>query len=454
VSDSRPTEPDYPPARTAWFAVGALTVVYVFSFLDRQILSLLVEDLKAGLRLERDWQAGFLMGPAFAIFYTLFGFPLGRMADSSVRRNLVAAGLAMWSLMTAGCGLAKNFWQMALGRIGVGVGEASLGPSAYSIIADMFPRHKMGAAMGFYTMGIYLGSGVAFMAGGPAVDLFRDSAPWNLPLLGAVPGWQKVFFAVGLPGLLLTPLFLLTVKEPLRRGAGALQKTASPPLSEVLAYFRQNLSTLGLHGLGFSMLSFSSYGSAAWLPTFFSRVHGWSPGEFGLPYGLIVFVFGSLGILSGGILADWLLRRGRRDAKMWVPWFAAWAWFPFGILIPVLENPYWAMVLMTGASFLTAMPNGMAPASIQEMMPNRMRGQASAVYLFINNLIGLGVGPVALGWMTDYVFTEEDWGVEGVRYSLLTVTTAAHAIATGLLWKCRSCYCKSLDRLEKYGAPA
>jgi MFS family permease len=298
-------------------------------------------------------------------------------------------------------------------------------------------------------MGIYLGSGVAFMAGGPAVDLFRGSEPWNLPLRGAVPGWQKVFFAVGLPGLLLAPIFVWTVKEPVRRGVA---QAVSPPLREVLAYFRENAATLGLHGLGFALLAFSSYGTAAWLPTLFLRVHGWSAGEFGLPYGLIVFVFGSLGIFSGGVLADKLLRRGKRDAKMWVPWFAAWAWFPFGLVFPLLDNPYWAMTLMVGAAYFTAMPNGMAPAAIQEVMPNRMRGQASAIYLFINNLIGLGVGPVALGWMTDYVFTETEWGPEGVRYSLLTVTAIAHVMATAVLWKCRSCYCKSLDRLERYQA--
>jgi MFS family permease len=439
---------DYPPPSRAWYVVGALTVVYVFSFLDRQILSLLVEDMKTGLNLDRDWQAGFLMGPAFAVFYTLFGFPLGRLADSGTRRNLVAAGLTAWSLMTAACGFAKSFLHMALARIGVGIGEASLGPSAYSMIADLFPRHKMGAAMGFYTMGIYLGSGVAFMAGGPAVDLLRDTEPWSLPLLGAIPGWQKVFFAVGLPGVLLAPLFLWTVREPPRRGGA--RHAVSPPLREVASYFRRNAATLSLHGTGFALLSFSSYGTAAWLPTLFLRVHGWSPGEFGLPYGLIVFAFGSLGIFSGGLLADRLLRRGRRDAKMWVPWFAAWAWFPFGLVFPLLDNPYWAMTLLVGATFFTAMPNGMAPASIQEMMPNRMRGQASAIYLFINNLVGLGVGPVALGWMTDYVFTEARWGPEGVRYSLLTVTLAAHVLATVVLWKCRSCYCLSLDRLDAY----
>ena len=449
MPDSRPPEPDYPPAATAWYVVGALTVVYVFSFLDRQILSLLVEDMKAGLHLDKDWQAGFLMGPAFAIFYVLFGFPLGRLADSTVRRNLVAAGLAAWSLLTAACGLAKTFLHMALGRVGVGIGEASLGPSAYSIIADMFPKHRMGAAMGVYTMGIYLGSGVAFMAGGPAVDLFRDTTPWNLPVLGEIPGWQKVFFVIGLPGLLFAPLFLLTVREPARRGGGRSQ-SSSPPVREVAAYIRQNAATLTLHGLGFAMLSFSSYGTAAWLPTLYLRVHGWSAGEIGLPYGIITFVFGSAGIFSGGALADWLLRRGRRDAKVWSPWFAAWIWFPFGLVYPLLDDPYWALALLAGAVFTTAMPHGMAPASIQEMMPNRMRGQASAIYLFVNNLIGLGVGPVALGWMTDYVFTEAEWGPEGVRYSLLAVTTVAHLAATLLLWRCRGCYCRSLDRLEAY----
>ena len=205
----RPTSEAY-----SWYVVGLLTLVYVLSFLDRQILSLMVVDLKQGLSLEHDWQVGFLMGPAFAVFYTIFGFPFGRLADTSNRSRVIAFGLAVWSLMTVGCGFARHFWQMAAMRVGVGIGEASLSPSAYSIISDCFEPGKLARAISVYASGIYLGSGLAFMLGGSAVASLRGTEAWQLPLLGAVEGWQKVFFFVGLPGVFVVPLILLTLAEP------------------------------------------------------------------------------------------------------------------------------------------------------------------------------------------------------------------------------------------------
>ena len=170
------TEPPYPSTRYAWYVVVILMVLYIFAFIDRQILSMMIGDLKEGLNLEKDWHAGFLMGPAFAIFYTLFGIPLGRLADTRNRRLIIAMGLGLWSLLTAGCGLAKNFWQMALMRVGVGVGEASLSPSAYSMIADYFPKDKLGGAIAFYGMGIYLGSGLAYVVGGQAITYYSGNS--------------------------------------------------------------------------------------------------------------------------------------------------------------------------------------------------------------------------------------------------------------------------------------
>jgi MFS family permease len=445
-------EPSYPSTRYAWYVVVILMVIYIFAFIDRQILSMMVGDLKEGLNLERDWHAGFLMGPAFAIFYTFFGIPFGRLADAHNRRLVIGIGLGLWSFLTAGCGLARNFWQMALMRVGVGVGEASLSPSAYSLIADYFPKEKLGRAIAFYGMGIYLGSGLAYLIGGRAISYVRGTSPWQLPILGTVEPWQKVFFLVGLPGLLVVPVLLLTVREPLRRGLWKRSKPASEkqsasiPLGEVFFYMRQNWKTILTHNIGFALLAFSGLGTTAWLPEMFRRVHGWEMAHFGLVYGIIFAFFGALGIFSGGYFADLLSRKGYGDGKIRVGFLAAWIWFPAGIVFPLVDNSDLAMFLVAPTVFLAAVPGALGAASIQEMMPNNMRGQTSAIYLLVVNMLGLAFGPLILAMLTDYVFTGESYGVEGIRYSLLSLTVAAHLISTLLLWKCLGYFRDSLAR--------
>lgn len=428
MSAPSPSRAEAPSEARAWWGVGVLTLVYVFSFVDRQILSLMVSDLKSGLALDRDWQVGFLMGPAFAVFYTLFGFPFGRLADTRNRSRIVALGLALWSLMTVGCGLARSFAQMAAMRIGVGIGEASLSPAAYSIISDSFPPAKLARAISVYASGIYLGSGLAYMIGGRAVASLRGTEPWTLPGVGLVEGWQKVFFLVGLPGLIVVPLVLLTLAEPERRGF------ATPlPFSSALAFAKRNWKALATHHLGFALLSFSSYGSTAWLPSMFQRVHGWDIATFGLVFGLIVFVGSAGGAIAGGILADGLARRGFVDSKIRVGWIAALAWLPFGLAFPMVDDGRLAMALVAPASFLSAMPFGVAPAAIQELAPNALRGQISSIYLFVINLIGLAIGPMLVAASTDYVFSEAVYGPSGIRWSLLATTGAAHVGAALLL---------------------
>jgi MFS family permease len=425
-----------PSEAYAWYVVGLLTLVYVLSFVDRQILSLMVSDLKSGLALDRDWQVGFLMGPAFAIFYTLFGFPFGRLADTANRSRVIALGLGVWSLMTLGCGVTRNFWQMAAMRVGVGVGEASLSPSAYSIISDSFEPGKIARAISVYASGIYLGSGLAFMIGGRVVASLRGTEAWVLPIVGAVEDWQKVFWIVGLPGLVVVPIVLWTLTEPDRRGLAASKAGAGPvvvPLAEVLAFALRHWKALATHHVGFALISFSSYGSTAWLPSMFQRVHGWDVASFGLVFGMIVFVGSAGGAIAGGILADALARRGYRDSKVRVGWMAAIAWFPFGIAFPLVDDGVLAMSLVAPAAFLSAMPFGVAAAAIQELTPNELRGQISSLYLFVINLIGLAIGPLVIALFTDYVFTEADYGVAGIRWSLLSTTTFAHIGAAVLL---------------------
>lgn len=445
-SASELQKPDYASPAYSWYVVIVLTIIYVFSYIDRQILSLMVSDLKTGLNLQYDWQVGFLMGPAFAIFYTLFGIPFGRLADRVNRKGLIAIGLTIWSLTTAACGFAKTFMTMALLRVGVGTGEAALSPSAYSIIADYFPPKRVARAIAFYGMGIYLGGGLAYLIGGRVVAMVRQTEPWVLPGIGTIEPWQKVFLIVGLPGLLLLPVLWLTVREPVRKGLLKTGKKsgAAVPLREALAYLKTQWRTIATHNIGFALLAFSSYGTSAWLPEVFKRVHGWGAADFGLVYGAIVIVCGSAGVLSGGFFADWLSQRGYADAKIRVGFIAAWIWFPTGIAFPLLASDWLAMLLVVPTVFFAAMPFGVAPAAIAELMPNNLRGQTSAIYLFVINMIGLAIGPLVLALMTDYVFDLARFGEAGIRYSLLTTTAIAHLGATILLWRCMRLFRQSL----------
>jgi MFS family permease len=445
-------EPPYPSTRYAWYVVGVLTFVYVFSFIDRQILNLLVRPIRRDLGIS-DTQMSLLMGLSFAVFYTFFGIPLGRLADSKSRRTIIALGFAFWSLFTAGCGLARNFIQMLLLRMGVGVGEAALSPSAFSIISDYFPPKRRATAISIYSMGIYIGSGLAFIIGGTVAGFASTQETWNLPLVGATRPWQVVFFIVGLPGILLA-LLMYTVREPVRRGTRLVSNAKGKsvavkvPMKEVTDYLWQNRTTFICHNVGFALLSFSSYGSSAWIPTYFVRNHGLTEAQAGQLYGWIVAIFGTLGVAAGGRFADWMAERGRLDATMLTGFIVAFVYLPFGILYPLASSPYLAAAILIPAVFMTSAPFGVAPAAIQQMMPNAMRGQASAIYLFFVNLIGLGLGPTAVAMSTDYIFRDD----QAVKYSLLLVNTVAHLIAGALLWVGIKPFLNSLNRLKDWTA--
>src|SRR6266404_7128302 len=323
------TEAPYPAASYSWYVVGVLTLVYVFSFIDRQIMSLLVRPLRRDLNIS-DTQVSILMGLGFAIFYTLCGIPLGRLADTRSRRAIIAAGLVALSFFTALCGLAKIFGQMLLWRIGVGVGEASLSPSAYSLITDYFPKERLATAISVYSMGIYLGAGLSYLLGGIIVRLASVKDAWILPLVGAVRPWQVIFFAVGLPGLLAT-LLLLTVREPLRRGV--LKAAAPTSASASFAYSFRNKRTFLSHNVGFGLLSLASYASGAWVPEFFRRTYHSDIPTIGLVYGTLVTIFGSVGIVGAGRIADAVRARGRLQANMLVGVSIALLWIPFNFLL-------------------------------------------------------------------------------------------------------------------------
>jgi MFS family permease len=434
-------ETPYPRPAYAWYVVFVLTFVYIFSFIDRQILNLMVGPIRRDLQIS-DTEMSLLTGFSFALFYTFFGLPLGRIADSGSRRGLIAAGFAVWSLFTAGSGLARNFIQMAIMRMGVGVGEASLSPAAYSLITDYFPPHRRATAQGVYNVALALGSGAAFFVGGTVIGLTSGQSEWILPMVGSIRSWQLVFFIVGLPGVLLS-LLMLSVTEPARRGPGAEAKKAS--LGEVLAFAKANRATLICHNVGLALLTFSAYGNAVWVPTFFIRHFHWSAALTGQVYGLVVAIFGALGAVWGGWLSDYLTKRGYKDACMRVALISSVVWLPAGIAYLLVPNPVLSIIIYAPAVFFVLGPPAVASAALMEISPARMRGQVGAVYGFVTNLIGLGLGPTAVAVFTDYVFHDDDM----VGYSLLVVSVTAHLLAALILWAGLRPFVRSKDRLNK-----
>jgi MFS family permease len=444
-TDLASEQESYPAARYGWYVVGMLTLAYVFSFIDRQILSLMVGPIQQDLRIN-DKQMSLLMGASFGIFYTFFGIPLGRLADTRSRRLLIAGGVAVWSIMTAGCGLARTFWQLAGCRMGVGIGEATLSPSAYSLISDYFPPKRRATAISVYSMAIYVGTGLAFILGGFVTDLAAGGQRPILPVLGTVHSWQLVFFIVGLPGVLVAVL-MLTIREPARKGiASSVDGSAPVPLAGALAYVFDNRATFLCLNLGVGLVALYGYGATSWVPSLFIRRYGWTPAQTGLVYGLIVAASGTLGIVTGGKLADRLRERGHSDADLRVALASSAVGIPFVILFPLAPTAPWAAALLAPVVFFMSAPFGVAPASIQQMMPNTMRAQATALYLFVINLVGIGLGPTLVAMLTEDVFRDK----KAVHLSLLVVGAAAFAAASILLWLGLKSYRESLVYLDRW----
>lgn len=412
-----------PTSRTgySWFIVFLLMGAYVLSFLDRQILSLMVKPIRADLGIS-DTQMSLLMGIAFSLFYSICGLPLARWADMRNRRGLIVAGVALWSLATAACGLASRYATLFLARMGVGVGEATLSPASFSLIADYFPPQRRATAISVYSAGICVGSGLALLIGGTLIHFTTNT---TLPFIGEVRPWQMVFFILGAVGLIYCPLLLL-VREPVREQAVA---SATPGKSVLRMALAANKRTLLLHHLGFAIFVLASYGCAAWIPAFFVRVHGWTPMHVGVVYGLIVTVFGTAGMISGGWAADTLFKRGRVDATLRVGVFAALAAIPFAVGTVLIANPNVAAVSLAFGTFFFCVSTGVGPAAIQEIMPPTARAQASAVFLLVVNLLGQGLGPTTVALLTDYVFGRDD----AVGYSLLIVNVVGLLLAAALL---------------------
>ncbi len=385
------------------YVLGMLVIVYVFNFIDRQILAILAPAIKADLDLS-DTQIGALSGVAFGIFYATLGIPIARLADRYSRVNIISICLFIWSLMTALSGLANNFVQLLIARIGVGIGEAGGSPPSHSLLADYFAPSKRATALGIYALGIPIGILFGNLAGGWISEFF---------------GWRNAFFLVGVPGVILAIVLKMTVKEPPR----GYSEDKPPELNQVP--FKQVVKTMWGYksfqfiALGAGTQAFVGYGSIAWMPSFLIRTYDMSAGEVGTALGLIIGLFGGAGTLLSGLIGDKL---GARDVRyyMLVPAFAFLIAVPTGAAVFLADSLWTSLIIYMLPVFMVNLYTGPTFAMTQSLAPLAMRAAASALLLFIINIIGLVFGPTAVGMISDLLqSTMQMTDVESLRYALV-----------------------------------
>lgn len=399
----RPTgvsEDGYPRPRRAWTVVWLLLLAYIFAVVDRQILSLLVQPIRRDLDIT-DTEVSLLHGFAFVVTFTVLGVVMGRVADRGKRRNMIVIGMATWCLATIMCGFARNFSELFIARMMVGVGEAALSPAAYSLIADYFPPERRGRAMGVYTMGAFLGSGLAMIVGALAI-LLTGSTVVHVPLLGEIASWKAAFIFVGIPGLGIAAAMLL-VREPVRQERA--EGVAKP--SNTFAFIRRNALVFTITIAGFSLNGLANFSLISWSPTFFIRVFGWQPGTIGVVYGLILIGPGAFGIMLSGWLSDRMARQGRQDSALLLSRIAIALVIPSAAWVGLAPNPGVALVALSWCTFLLAIPAGLGPVTIYRLTPNEHRGQLIAIYLLVATLLGVGGGPTLVAMTNDFIFQDD-----------------------------------------------
>ncbi len=393
----------WPRPAIAWYMVIVLMLAYILSFIDRVILALLVQPIRADLGIS-EVQMSLLYGAVFAVFYTGVGIPIAWAIDRYNRRNIIAVGVALWSGMTALCGVARGFVELALARIGVAVGEAVLSPATYSMAGDSFPERKLGRALSVFVIGLPIGVGLALIIGGLVVQMIAATPEYTLPVIGTIKAWQLTFLMVGLPGLLLA-VWVMTLREPVRRHkpGAATKASVGDTVRYMLARWRPYTALIiGFSVLGMVMNVFQIYGVQ-----YFVRVLGLPLADAGFRVGAAIAVFGTIGILTGGWLTDRWRAAGRVDAAMRVGLTAAVCLIPFAALCTVLGNLTLSTLFLIPIGFFTSFAFGAGATAVVILTPPPMRAQASAIYLLFVNLIGIGLAPFLTAALTQYVFGDD-----------------------------------------------
>lgn len=388
------------------YVLVMLTALYALSFIDRQLIAILQESIKADLGIN-DTQLGFLSGFAFAVFYVLAGIPVARIADQSNRRNLITVAVGVWSLMTALCGVAQNYIQMLFVRIGVGVGEAGCSPPAHSMISDLYPPEQRASALSFYSIGINIGIMLGFLLGGYLNEAF---------------GWRTAFLVVGLPGILIALLFRFTVAEPVR---GLSERRTvddqAASFTQVLTFIWRDKSLVHIC-IGGGIATIAFYGLNNWQASFFIRSHGMSTTELGWWLACGVGVFGGLGTFGWGYFCD---RFGQRDKRfyMWLPTIAMLIAVPLILVTLLITATKLALMASVLTQLFVVAFLGTSLATFHSAVEPRMRATVSAVYFLVINVVGLGFGTALIGFVSDVLATS--YATESLRYSMVFVIPIA-----------------------------
>lgn len=401
-----------------WWMVGVLLMFYVISILDRLVINMLVIPIQQELNLT-DFQISLLLGPAFAICFGLCGYPLGWAADRFSRRGVVFGGIIFWSVATVFTGLAKGFPMLFAARMGVGAGEASLQPAAYSLIADKFPKERLTTALSIFGMGPKVGTAFAFAVGGWVITYAAAHDGLSLPLVGEISAWRLAMIMIGVPGLLLA-LLAFTFKEPSRKNH---VKPVGGDIS-VFAYMGQNKPLFTTLLLGFAFAAVAAASLVSWVPTYITREFGWTPKEYAPIMGVINIISAS-SILFKGVIIDWLYKRGISDAHVrFYTWLLALS-APLSIVAFSMSSPYWFMGLYAVVDVVLVSFLLYIAATIQLMVPNRMRGQTTAIFMFVTATIAAGLAPTIVASITDFGFGDK----QALGKSLMLVTSVASVLA-------------------------
>lgn len=427
-----------------WYVTGVLTLASTFSIIDRQILNVMIGPVKRDLGGISDFQVSLIMGFAFTFLYSIMTYPAGWIADRYSRRNLMAAGIASWSLLTVLCGTVSQYWHLFLARMGVGVGEATLGPAANSALADYFDAARLPLAIGIVSSAPFIGQGLANIAGGPLIDYLEATPNFVLPVIGEVFSWQMVFIVVGAPGLLVA-LAMLGLREPMRRGR--MQSHArGVPMSQVWAFVLQRWKFFALLFTAYLCLATQGWSLFSWLVEYYVRNHEWTRTEIGLVYGSIALVVGILGSVSGGLGAGYLIARKTQDATLRIVLWGTVILLPTATLLTIVPDPWIAIYLLVPVTFCMGMPAGLIMATLQAVAPNELRGQMVAFYLIAVNFLSYTFAPSLPALISDFVYGSE----LALGKSISSLAVVNYTIAIICLACCLRYYRQALEHSKEW----
>jgi MFS family permease len=442
-SGARAGSQDFRAGPYAWYVVSLLMLVHIVAYVDRYLMSLLIEPIKRSLDLS-DFQIGLLIGPAFVFLFVALGVPIGYLVDRRNRRSILAVGIALWSLMTAACGLAKSFGTLFLARVGVGIGEASAAPCCISLISDYFPPASRPRAVGLWMMGAPVGAGATYLVGGAIIEMIDDMQPLVLPVVGALEGWQTAFLAIGLPGTIIALLLRATVTEPLRRERSTRSKSpGDPSIKDAVKHFSQQKAAYGSVFTG--IVGITAIGASSfWIPALFERTWGWGVGRTGFAVGLVLLTTGMIGTNLGGWLAARWIAAGRPHGAYLTVSIGAVIVLPAFALFPLMPTAEAAIALVFIGMMGMSITSGTSPSSIVAITPGELRGQMTAVFWMVINLFGALVGPPMVGIITD-VFGDP----QALRYGMSITTVFFGVVMLGGLWLGRAAYRASASEMAR-----